>query len=138
MVCLDLDDRVLLLKWRDPYDGFELWEPPGGGVEPGETAALTVLREWREETGLPDPEIVAGPVSVGRDLYWLGDRYVGDEFFFLGRVRTADALDLSHQTEIERASYLGHRWVPWQQIADLDVEDQPDVVAVLRRLGFPA
>ncbi|WP_241027565.1 NUDIX domain-containing protein [Streptomyces verrucosisporus] len=37
VVCLDAADRVLLLEWRDPYDGSRLWEPPGGGIEPGET-----------------------------------------------------------------------------------------------------
>ena len=134
LICLDADDRVLLLKWRDPYDGFELWEPPGGGIESGETPEVTVVREWGEETGLPAPDLVEDPVRVGRDLYWLGDRYVGDEYFFLGHAATAGPPDLSNQTEIEKAAYLGHRWVPWDEIAHLDTEDQPDVLAVLRRL----
>lgn len=134
LICLDAADRVLLLNWRDPYDGFELWEPPGGGIEADETPDVTVLREWVEETGLPEPELVAEPVTVGRDLIWLGNRYVGDEYFFLGRAAASADPDVSGQTEVEQAAYLGHRWVPWQQVADLDVEDQPDVVAVLCRL----
>jgi hypothetical protein len=28
---------LLLLRWRDPVEGFEVWEPPGGGLEAGET-----------------------------------------------------------------------------------------------------
>lgn len=135
LVCLDADDQVLLLNWRDPYDGFELWEPPGGGIEPGETPQLTALREWVEETGLPEPELIADPVVVGRDLFWLGDRYVCDEHFFLGRAASPGAPDVAGHTDVEQASYLGHRWVPWQQVAELDSEDQPDVVAVLRRLA---
>ena len=134
LLCVDPDDRVLLLNWRDPFDGFELWEPPGGGIEAGETPEVTVLREWVEETGLPEPELVASPVTVARDLFWLGDRYVGDEFFFLGRAARPGTPDVSGQTEVEQAAYLGHRWVPWQQIVDLDSADEPDVLAVLRRL----
>ncbi|MEP6667211.1 MAG: bifunctional GNAT family N-acetyltransferase/NUDIX hydrolase [Nocardioidaceae bacterium] len=133
LLCCDEDDRVLLLNWRDPFDGFELWEPPGGGIEAGETPRVAVLREWAEETGLPAPKLVADPVVVGRDLLWLGDRYVGDEHFFLGRLEAAEP-DVSGQTEIEQASYLGHRWMPWQQLADLDGSDEPDILAVLRRL----
>jgi len=134
LVCLDPDDRVLLLNWRDPYDGFELWEPPGGGIEEGETPEATVLREWTEETGLSAPTLVGDPVVVGRDLLWIGDRYVSDEHFFLGRTSSPAEPDVSGQTEVEQASYLGHRGVPWQEIADLDSSDQPDVVAVLARL----
>jgi 8-oxo-dGTP pyrophosphatase MutT (NUDIX family)/RimJ/RimL family protein N-acetyltransferase len=135
LICLDAGDRVLLLNWRDPYDGFELWEPPGGGIEAGETPDVTVLREWTEETGLPEPELVREPVLVGRDLFWLGERYVCDEHFFLGRAASAGVPDVSGQTEIEQAAYLGHRWVPWQEIADLDSNDQPDIVSVLVRLA---
>lgn len=28
-LCLDPDDRVLLVQWRDPVSGDLLWEPPG-------------------------------------------------------------------------------------------------------------
>jgi 8-oxo-dGTP pyrophosphatase MutT (NUDIX family)/GNAT superfamily N-acetyltransferase len=134
LLCCDADDRVLLLQWRDPFDGYELWEPPGGGIEYGETPRDTVLREWAEETGLDAPALVGDPNTVGRDLFWLGDRYVGDEYFFLGRVKTAGVPDPSGHTGIEQASYLGHAWIPWQRLADLEGADEPDVLAVLRRL----
>jgi 8-oxo-dGTP pyrophosphatase MutT (NUDIX family)/GNAT superfamily N-acetyltransferase len=134
LLCCDPDDRVLLLHWRDPYDGFVLWEPPGGGIEPGETPLETVLREWGEETGLDAPAIGGEPVTVARDLMWLGDRYVGDEYFFLGRATSPGVPEVGGQTEIEQASYLGHRWLPWREIADLGGTDKPDVLAVLRRL----
>jgi hypothetical protein len=64
----------------------------------------------------------------------LGDRYVGDEFFFLGRALSAGEPDVSNQTEIEQASYLGYAWIPWQRLVDLGETDKPDVLAVLRRL----
>lgn len=135
LLCFDPADRVLLIHWRDPFDGQELWEPPGGGIEAGETSRETALREWREETGLPEPELVGGPVPVARDLLWLGERYVGDEDFYLGHLGEASDPDVSGHTEIEQTSYLGHRWIPWQQIPELDGADKPDTLAVLRRLA---
>lgn len=42
------DDRVLLLQ--KPRRGW--WVAPGGKMEPGETTVETVIREYREETGL--------------------------------------------------------------------------------------
>lgn len=134
MLCLDSRDRVLLLNWRDPFDGHELWEPPGGGIEAGETPLQAVRREWSEETGLALPRLVGEPVLVGRDLFWLGGRYVGDEHFFLGRLDEAGDPDVSKQTEMEKSSYLGHRWSPWRQLIDLGGTDEPDVLAVLDRL----
>jgi 8-oxo-dGTP pyrophosphatase MutT (NUDIX family) len=53
VVCLDQRQRLLLLRWRDPADGSYVWEPPGGGVEPGEQPIDAARRELQEETGLP-------------------------------------------------------------------------------------
>lgn len=44
------DEIALVLQQRGPYAGH--WILPGGGVEFGETAADTFVREVREETGL--------------------------------------------------------------------------------------
>jgi ADP-ribose pyrophosphatase YjhB (NUDIX family) len=47
-IVLDDADRILLLKRTDN----EYWSIPGGGMEPGESIAETVIREVREETGI--------------------------------------------------------------------------------------
>ena len=44
------NDSLLLLRYADPDVG-DIWQYPGGGLEPGETISKGVRREMREETG---------------------------------------------------------------------------------------
>lgn len=46
------NDRILLLKHQGIGSKGYLWSPPGGGVDFGQSAEETVIREFREETGL--------------------------------------------------------------------------------------
>jgi 8-oxo-dGTP pyrophosphatase MutT (NUDIX family) len=73
---------VLLLRWRDPVEGFEAWEPPGGGVDPGESWEAAARRELREEAGLT-ARALTGPELVPRDYRWAGRRIACDDAFFL-------------------------------------------------------
>lgn len=134
LVCLDPEDRILLLNWRDPFDGWQLWEPPGGGIEAGETPFDAVLREWREETGLPAPNMARESTSVGRDMIFNGTRSVVAENFFLGRTDHPGVPRTEGATQEERDAYLGHAWVPWRELADLDDPVEPDLLPILRRL----
>jgi len=47
-VIFDPQGRVLLCHRRD----LDIWNLPGGGMEPGELPTETAIRETREETGL--------------------------------------------------------------------------------------
>ncbi|MEV4137606.1 NUDIX domain-containing protein [Dactylosporangium sp. NPDC049742] len=126
VICLDAADRVLLLRWRDPSDGRWLWEPPGGGIDPGETPLEAARRELAEETGLDAALVRERWVPVSRDSWWKGTRYVGTEQFFLARfdaerpplVRTGL---LPH----EQVTLDSHAWVPWSDLASLPDELQP-------------
>jgi 8-oxo-dGTP pyrophosphatase MutT (NUDIX family)/GNAT superfamily N-acetyltransferase len=134
VVCLDPDGRVLLLRWRDPSDGHLLWEPPGGGLEPGETVTDCAMRKWAEETGLPVPHLADARTTVARDLLFNGYRYVADEHFLLARAQSAGCPAPSAQTGVEAACYLGHDWVPWSALGGLADPVEPDLLPVLRRL----
>jgi 8-oxo-dGTP pyrophosphatase MutT (NUDIX family) len=137
IVCLDASERVLLLHWQDPFDGTWLWEPPGGGIEPGEEPLQTARRELAEETGLDPAAVLDRSLSVERDVRWNGRRYVGPERFFLARfpgdrpapVRTGLLPD-------ERASLRGYRWATPPELAALpDRLEPPQLAAVIATLA---
>jgi 8-oxo-dGTP diphosphatase len=140
VLCLDASERVLLMHWRDPVDGHQLWEPPGGGIEPGESARDAVLREWQEETGLAPPEIVGAPTMVARDVFWAGGRIIADEIFFLARlgVSSAPSCEPTGLTSGEQVSYLGHAWADRLALVARSVNGdplEPDLATVLDRLA---
>jgi 8-oxo-dGTP pyrophosphatase MutT (NUDIX family)/GNAT superfamily N-acetyltransferase len=134
VLCLDAQDRLLLLHFRDPHDGHLLWEPPGGGIEPGESPLQAVVREWEEETGLPLPDLAPHSTSVARDLVWRGARWVVDEQFFLGRIPGLGTPLPTEGVDQEMDAYLGSDWVPVRALDELPDQVIPDLLPVLRRL----
>jgi 8-oxo-dGTP pyrophosphatase MutT (NUDIX family)/GNAT superfamily N-acetyltransferase len=134
LLCLDADERLLLLHFRDPSDGHQLWEPPGGGTEAGESPLEAVVREWGEETGLPVPRIEPMSTYVARDLVWRAERWVGDEQFFLARLPSVGTPILDENVDQEMDAYIGSSWVPWRNLETLEDPVEPDLLPVLRRL----
>jgi 8-oxo-dGTP pyrophosphatase MutT (NUDIX family) len=136
IVCLDAANRVLLMRWRDPVTGTHLWEPPGGGIEPGETPLATARRELVEETGLDAAAIGDRSVTVERDLWWNGERKIGPEQFFLARY--AEERPLPVRTGLladEQANLHSYAWILWSELDSLpDRLEPPDLVAVLADL----
>ncbi|MFI6740764.1 NUDIX hydrolase [Nonomuraea sp. NPDC050451] len=131
VVCLDRDGRVLLMHWYDPVSRMDVWEPPGGGIDPGETALEAARRELGEETGLPGSAVQERFVEVERDFSWLGVRYVKTEPFFLATFgESRPEVNPGELTEEEREVYRGYAWV--EELPG-DVEP-PELAKVIERL----
>ncbi|MPZ85201.1 MAG: NUDIX domain-containing protein [Actinophytocola sp.] len=137
VICLDVDDRVLLLRWRDPSNGAWLWEPPGGGIEPGETPFDAARRELFEETRLDPSAVGEGFAVVERDLRWDGARHVGPEQFFLARFDIERPEPRrSGLLPDEQVNLHAYAWVAWDGIDELaDPVEPPQLLDVLRQLA---
>jgi len=137
VVCFDADGRVLLMNWRDPHDGARLWEPPGGGIEQGETPLETARRELAEETGLDPARIGERFIDVYRETTWKGRLFAGNEQFFAARYDTArPALSAAGLMPYEVEDLIGHDWVSpadFPALPDrLEPPDLAEVVALLQ------
>ncbi|WP_084964735.1 NUDIX hydrolase [Thermoactinospora rubra] len=133
VVCLDRDGRVLLMHWRDWVSGHDVWEPPGGGIDSGESPLAAARRELTEETGLPGSAVRDRHVLVARDFRWLGVRYVKKEPFYLALLDdSAPAVDPGELTDEEAAAYLGYGWFAPDELPD--AVDPPGLAEVIKEL----
>ena len=142
VVCLDGAQRVLLLRWKDPGDGSWLWEPPGGGIDPGETPFDTARRELGEETGLDGGAVLDRFVDVERDVWWDGRHITGPEQFFLARLAAErPALVRTGLMPDEQLMLHGHAWLDPAGLAELEAGpdrlEPPSLRAVIAALTEP-
>jgi 8-oxo-dGTP pyrophosphatase MutT (NUDIX family) len=123
MVVLDVHAHALLFHTRDPTcpELGEWWELPGGGIEKGEDAVDSAIRELREEAGT-----MATPAQVGAPA-WRRDatfRYRGMRHLQHERVLTVrlevpgPSVNGSQRVGFEDEDYFGFRWWPIDDIVD--------------------
>jgi 8-oxo-dGTP pyrophosphatase MutT (NUDIX family) len=130
VICFDADGRVLLLNWEDPVSGARLWEPPGGGIDPGETPLQAARRELAEETGLDSAAITDRFIDVQRDTVWKGTHFVGSEQFFTAFFPTSRPVVVREGLlPYEQSELLTHAWVHPADFAGLPGRLEPPSLA---------
>ena len=133
VLLIDDAERVLLFA-SDSDSGEPFWFPPGGGIEPGESAEEAARRELREETGLGDLAL-AGEIGRRRHVVtWNGVLHDFRERWFLARV-PAFTIDTSGFTPLEIATIPSHQW--WA-VAELEQPTErlapQDLAQLVRRI----
>lgn len=126
-VVLDQQDRVLLIKARDPFSPAkgEWWELPGGGMEPGEESAVAAAREVHEETGLSGVEV--GPCVWQHDARFT---FAGMSFDQLEHIHVARWRGAGEQEPyrpgglelLEAMAFSGFEW--WATLDLVDLQRQ--------------
>ena len=127
VVCLHAA-HVLLLRWRDPVDRREVWEPPGGGLERGESWLDAARRELREEAGL-EAERLTGPLMVARDYRWAGRHVVTRDAIFMARWRARPVVTPEADPEL-----VGFDWVPLERLGAVGPLEPPELPALISSL----
>ena len=115
IICLDDRGRILLLRWRDPFDGSTKWEPPGGGIDAGETPPQAARRELVEETGLAGDLIQPRPVEIARTFRWNGRDHEHSEWFYLARITKTEVRPAGLRPD-ESDNFLGYRWFSLEEL----------------------
>jgi 8-oxo-dGTP pyrophosphatase MutT (NUDIX family) len=120
LLLLDQDDRLLLIRARDPHEPAveEWWEIPGGGVESGEDTIGAAVRETAEETGYLVARRWVGPACwTGEVTYrWERRRCWASLVVHLARVRQPLRRQPPERVGLEQASFLDICWVPLVEV----------------------
>jgi ADP-ribose pyrophosphatase YjhB (NUDIX family) len=129
--------RLLLAHWNE--GGRTGWTLPGGGLDPGEQPHECVVREVEEETGYD--VALDGILGVQVGEIPAEQRLVAPERGPLRLVRIVyRAHVVGGQLRHEAAGTTDEtRWVPLDEVADLDRVDLVDIgLEMLGRGGFEA
>ena len=117
------EGRVLLFKDTDPgVPGSGWWVTPGGGIDPGETAAQAAIRELFEEAGLVISEKdLIGPIAVRDVAHGYSDQILVQQETFYAIDVVRFTVDTTGFTEEERLKMVDSGWFTVEELACLTV-----------------
>ncbi len=137
----DPANRLLLIAYQASRDvdparpGLRrFWFTPGGGVEPGETHEVAVVRELGEEIGVADAP--RGPWVARREtpLTLFRRHCIARERYFVVRL-PSDAIDTANLAATENDPILDVRWWPLDELAASgEIVEPASLLALARRI----
>lgn len=108
-------ERILLLKHDGIGPGGHLWSPPGGGLDFAEDVHSTLIKEFKEETGLE--------VNVGKFLlvneYQSDIHHAVELFFEVHKVGGKEYLGKDPEVPDEEQILSELRWITWEELISL-------------------
>ncbi len=127
ILIMNRDGRVFVGQRIDT--AVEAWQPPQGGVDPGEDAEQAALRELREETGIAPDKVTLIAEAPGEFHYDLPPELVGRlwkgkwrgqrQRWFLFRF---DGEDSDVNIATAHPEFRAWRWVDPAQVVELAVD----------------
>lgn len=124
---IERQGKLLLLK-HDLGAG-DLWLPPGGGIEPGESAFECLKREIKEETGL-----VAESCDFLFACEFINESLHSIELFF--KVKVTGELVIGGDNEKGAPKViLGGRFLTWMEISSLP---KRNLHGIFKRINEPS
>jgi ADP-ribose pyrophosphatase YjhB (NUDIX family) len=114
-------DRLLVVRVAPPLADAGAWTIPGGGVDWGESPVDAVVREIREETGLP--ATTGGVAGVFSRTYMRSAERPHHSVHFVSIVFRAH-VDAAHPlvNEVDGTTDLA-AWISLDELADLPLSD---------------
>ena len=98
----------LLLHYPGLRHSKTYWDLPKGHIEKGERIDETAKREAKEETGLPDIEIIPGFKETIKYFFkWGGKNILKFVTYFLAETKT-EKVKISSE-------HMGYQWLPYEE-----------------------
>lgn len=121
-VILNAANELLVLKQKNPQNGFEWWTLPGGGMEPEESVIDTIVREVKEECNVSCRPIQLLYVSEYVD-YTINTHHLG--MFFLTTIDNVSDLKPGYDPEVEEQYIIECRFISQKELISSGIPIYP-------------